>query len=114
MKKVEAVIREAALHKVSKALMEAGFKPLTVYHVLGRGAEGGIVYQWSEGKFHYELLPKVKIELVVDDNDVEKVIDIIINNCREGIPGDGKIFVLPIEDVIRIRTGERGKEAIGA
>ncbi len=113
MKKIEAIIRESALHRVSKALMDAGFKPLTVYHVLGRGVEGGIIYRWSEGEFHYELLPKVKIELVVNDQDVEKVVKIIMENAREGFPGDGKIFILPVEDVVRIRTGERGAEALG-
>ena len=113
LKKIEAIIREESLNQVKKALMEAGFLPLTVYPVRGRGRQGGIRYRWAEGEEHYDLLPRVKIEIVVDDKDVDKVVNIIINNARRGIPGDGKIFIVPVEQVIRIRTGEKGKDALG-
>lgn len=113
LKKIEAIIREESLSQVKKALMEAGYNPLTVYYVRGRGKQGGIRYRWPEGEEYYDLLPRVKIEIVVDDKDVDKVIDIIIKNARRGLPGDGKIFVIPIERIIRIRTGEEGREALG-
>ncbi len=113
MKKIEAIIREEALDRVKAELAKAGFTPLTVYYIRGRGRQGGIRYRWPEGIEHYDLLPRVKIEIVVDDNDVDKVIDIIIRAAKRGVPGDGKIFVTPVERVIRIRTGEEGKNALG-
>jgi len=112
VKKIEVIIREEALDQLKKALSEAGFPPLTAYPVRGRGRQGGIKYRWPEGVEYYDLLPRVKVELIVDDDEVEKIIDIIIKTVRRGVPGDGKIFVLPVEEVIRIRTGERGPTAI--
>lgn len=113
MKKIEAIIREEALDELKKALKEAGIGPLTVYPVRGRGRQGGIIYRWSEGVEVYELLPRVKVEVVVNDEDVEKVVSTIIKTVRRGVPGDGKIFVIPVEEVIRVRTGERGRDAVG-
>ncbi|ACJ15639.1 nitrogen regulatory protein P-II [Thermococcus onnurineus NA1] len=104
MKKIEAIIRNEDFENVKKALKSAGIIPMTVYPVQGRGVQGGVP--------PYDLLPKVKIELVVKDEDVERVIEIVARNARRGIPGDGKIFVLPVYDAIRIRTGERGNEAL--
>ena len=112
LKKIEAIIREEALDGLKKALSEAGISPLTVYPVRGRGRQGGIVYGWSEGVEVYDLLPRVKVEVVVNDEDVEKVIDVITKTVRRGVPGDGKIFVIPVEEVIRVRTGERGRDAV--
>jgi nitrogen regulatory protein P-II 1 len=112
MKKIEAIIREEALDTVKKSLRDAGITPLTVYPVRGRGRQGGIVYRWREGEEFYDLLPRVKLEIVVNDEDVEKVIEIITKSVRRGVPGDGKIFIIPIEEVIRIRTGQRGKDAV--
>ena len=112
VKKIEVIIREEALDQLKKALAEAGFSPLTAYPVRGRGRQGGIRYRWPEGIEYYDLLPRIKVELVVDDEEVEKVVDIIVNTFRRGVPGDGKIFILPVEEVIRIRTGERGSKAI--
>jgi nitrogen regulatory protein P-II 1 len=104
MKKVEAILRPEDFETVKKALKSAGFVSLTVYPVQGRGVQGGIP--------PYDLLPKMKIEIVVPDKDVESVIEIIVRHARRGVPGDGKIFVLPVYDAIRIRTGERGEEAL--
>ncbi len=112
VKKIEVIIREEALDPLKRALSEAGFSPLTAYPVRGRGRQGGIKYRWPEGIEYYDLLPRVKVELIVDDDEVERVIDVIMRTVRRGVPGDGKIFVLPVEEVIRIRTGERGSKAI--
>ena len=112
MKKIEVVIREDALNDLKNALIKEGFRPITAYPVRGRGRQGGITYRWKEGVEVYDLLPRIKVEIVVNDEDVQRVIDIIVRSVRKGVPGDGKIFILPVEEVIRIRTGERGKEAV--
>ncbi|CAB3287233.1 regulatory protein P-II for glutamine synthetase [Methanocaldococcus lauensis] len=112
MKKIEAVIRPEKLEIVKKALSENGFLGMTVTEVKGRGVQGGIVERYRGREYIVDLLQKVKIELVVKDDDVEKVIDIICENARTGNPGDGKIFVIPVEDVVRVRTGERGENAL--
>lgn len=112
MKRVEAVIREEALGDVLRALKNAGINPVTTYPVRGRGRQGGIVHKWAEGVEVYELLPRVKVEVVVPDELVDRVVDIIIKHARRGVPGDGKIFIIPVEEVIRVRTGERGRAAL--
>ncbi len=112
MKKIEAIIREKTLESVMKALKDAGINPITTYSVRGRGRQGGIVHRWAEGVEVYELLPHVKVEVVVPDELVDKVVDIIIKHARRGVPGDGKIFIIPVEEAVRIRTGERGHVAL--
>jgi len=112
MKKIEAVIKEEALTPLQKSLKQEGINPITVYLVMGRGRQGGIAYRWSEGIESFDLLPGVKIELVVKDSDVEKAVNIITRVCRRGVPGDGKIFIIPVDEVIRVRTGERGDKAV--
>jgi len=112
LKKVEAIIREEALEPVLKALKDAGVNPITTYPVRGRGRQGGIVHRWAEGVEVYELLPRVKVEVVVPDESVNKVVEIIIKHARRGVPGDGKIFIIPVEEAIRIRTGEHGRTAL--
>lgn len=104
MKKVEAFLRPEDFERVKSTLKQMGFVALTAYPVEGRGVQGGIP--------PYDMLPKTKLEIVVKDEDVERVLDIIIRNARRGIPGDGKIFIIPVNDAIRIRTGERGNEAL--
>lgn len=112
MKKIEAIIRTEKLGDIKNALAIAGFIGLTIYEVKGRGRQKGVVLQYRTQEYRVDLLAKTKIELVVDDEDVEKVIEIICTSGKTGNIGDGKIFVLPIEDIIRVRTGERGKDAI--
>ncbi|MCA6214678.1 MULTISPECIES: P-II family nitrogen regulator [Thermococcus] len=104
MRKIEAVVREEDFDRVQKALKQMGIVPMTAYPVKGRGVQGGVP--------PYELMPKMKIEIVVKDEDVEKVVSTIIQNARRGIPGDGKIFILPVYEAIRVRTGEKGNEAL--
>jgi len=113
MKRVEAVIRTEKLNEVKTALALKGHLGLTTYGVMGRGRQKGIVLQWRGVKeYRVDLLPKSKLEVVVDDEDVDDVVDTIVEKACTGQAGDGKIFVVPLDAVIRIRTGERGKEAV--
>jgi len=112
MKKIEAIIREERLDAVKKALEERSYFGMTVSEVSGRGKQKGISLQWRVGEYRVDLLPKLKIELVVLDEDVMPVIDAIVMNARTGDTGDGKIFVLPVETVVRVRTGDRNEAAI--
>jgi nitrogen regulatory protein P-II 1 len=112
MKKVEAIIREERLDAVKKALEEKSYFGMTVSEVSGRGKQRGIPLQWRVGEYRVDLLPKLKIELVVLDEDVSTAIDAIVRNARTGETGDGKIFVLPVETVVRVRTGDRNESAI--
>ena len=112
MKKIEAVIREEKLNAVKKALEEKSYFGMTVSEVSGRGRQKGIPLQWRVGEYRIDLLPKLKIELVVLDEDVPVAIDAIVSNARTGETGDGKIFILPVETVVRVRTGDRNENAI--
>ena len=112
MKKIEAIIREERLEAVKKALEDNSYFGMTVSEVIGRGRQKGIPLQWRVGEYRVDLLPKLKIELVVLDEDVTTAIDAIARNARTGEIGDGKIFILPVEMVVRIRTGDRDENAI--
>jgi nitrogen regulatory protein P-II 1 len=112
MKKIEAIIREERLEAVKKALEENSYFGMTVSQVSGRGKQKGIPLQWRVGEYRVDLLPKTKIELVVLDEDVSIAVDAIVRNARTGETGDGKIFVLPVENVVRVRTGDRDENAI--
>ncbi len=106
MKKVEAMIRPTKLEDVKSALDNEEFGSMTVTEVKGRGRQKGITQQWRGEAYVVDLLPKTKIEVVVEDKDVEKVCNIIQKSaCTQNI-GDGKIFVIPVEKCIRIRTNE--------
>ena len=112
MKKVEAVIRPERIDIVKNALAEAGYVGMTVNEVKGRGIQGGITERYRGREYIVDLIPKVKIEVVVKEEDVEEVIKIICENAKTGNPGDGKIFVMPVESVVRVRTGEKNENAI--
>jgi nitrogen regulatory protein P-II 1 len=112
MKKIEAIIREERLNAVKTALEEKSYFGMTVSEVSGRGKQKGITLQWRVGEYRVDLLPKLKIELVVLDEDVDAAIEAIVRNARTGETGDGKIFVLPVESVVRVRTGDRDENAI--
>jgi nitrogen regulatory protein P-II 1 len=112
MKKIEAIIRLERLEAVKKALEEKSYFGMTVSEVSGRGKQKGIPLQWRVGEYRVDLLPKLKIELVILDEDVPTAIDAIVRNARTGEIGDGKIFVLPVESVVRVRTGDRDENAI--
>ncbi len=112
MKKIEAIIRPERLNNVKAALEEGGFLGMTVTEVKGRGRQKGIVQQWRGREYRVDMLGKVKLEVVVDDKDCESVLSAIIEAANTGNIGDGKIFIYPVEETIRVRTGERGKDAI--
>lgn len=112
MKMIEAIIREEKLDLVRKALEETGYNGMTVTEVTGRGKQGGIKLQWRVGDYKVDFLPKIKIEVVVLDEDVSRVLNAITACARSGEMGDGKIFVIPIDNAVRVRTGEEGMNAI--
>ena len=112
MKKIECIIRPEKLDDVKEALNEAGIMGLTVTDVLGCGRQKGRKEVYRGIEYTLNLLPKIKIETVVKDEDVEKIAKIIIETAKTGTIGDGKIFISTIEDVYRIRTGETGEKAI--
>jgi len=112
MKKIEAVIRHFKLEEVKDALTKAGIHGMTVSEVRGFGRQKGHKEQYRGAEYTVDFLPKVKIEVVVDDADEKKVIDKILETARTGNIGDGKIFVSRLEGAIRIRTGETGAESL--
>jgi nitrogen regulatory protein P-II 1 len=112
MKKIEAIIRPEKLNMVREKLDARGFSGMTATEVKGRGRQKGITLQWRAGDYRVEFIPKVKLEVVVDDKDAETVIDLICDTVQTGEAGDGKIFVYPVEDVVRVRTKERGCTAV--
>jgi nitrogen regulatory protein P-II 1 len=112
MKKVEAIIKPFKLDAVKEGLMEIGIKGLTVSEVKGYGRQKGHTEIYRGAEYVVDFLPKVKIEVVVEDDMVEPVIEKIIETAKTGKIGDGKIFVIPIEEAVRIRTSERGTDAI--
>ena len=112
MKKIEAIIRPERLDAVRTALEEKGIVGMTVAEVQGRGRQKGVCLQWRAGEYCVEFLPKLRLDMIVDDKDVETAIAAITAIARTGKNGDGKIFISSVEEVVRISTGERGKEAI--
>jgi nitrogen regulatory protein P-II 1 len=111
-KKIEAIIREEKLDDVKKALRDIGIVGLNIIEVRGHGRQGGISLAGRVGSYRVDLLPKIQINIVLSDHNVEKTIETISQAARTGQTGDGLIFVYPVDDVIRIRTGERGHEAL--
>ncbi len=113
MNKVEAIVRPERLEVVKEALSQAGFIGLNIVNVTGRGVQKGIVHTGRGGEeYRVDMLPKSKIELVVKDGDTDRVVSLILEAARTGSIGDGKIFVSPVTDAIRVRTGERGDAAL--
>ncbi len=112
MKKIEAVIKPFKLDEVREALSEIGVSGLTVTEVKGFGRQKGHTELYRGAEYVVDFLPKVKIEIVVPDNAVESAIESIIKAAHTGKIGDGKIFVTNVEQVVRIRTGETGEEAV--
>ncbi len=112
MKKIEAIVRPEKLHLLREKLDQKGFSGMTATEVKGRGRQKGITLQWRAGDYRVEFLPKMKLELVVEDADAEVVIDLICDVAQTGEAGDGKIFVYQVEEVVRVRTKERGCGAV--
>ena len=112
MKKIEAIIKPFKLDDVREALTEIGITGMTVSEVKGFGRQKGHTEIYRGAEYAVDFLPKVKVELVLADEDVERAIDVIIETARSGKIGDGKIFIFPVEEAIRIRTGERSDSAV--
>jgi nitrogen regulatory protein P-II 1 len=112
MKKIEAVIKPFKLDEVKEALQEVGLKGMTVTEVKGFGRQKGHTELYRGAEYVVDFLPKVKIEVVLGDDQVEAAVEAIINAAKTGKIGDGKIFVLSVEQAIRIRTGEEGDDAL--
>ena len=112
MKKIEAIIRPFKLDEVKIALVNAGVVGMTVSEVRGFGRQKGQTERYRGSEYTVEFLQKLKIEIVIEDSQVDMVVDKIISAARTGEIGDGKIFVSPVDDIIRIRTGERNLEAV--
>lgn len=111
-KKIEVIIREEKLEIVKEALYKIGIIGMNVMEVRGHGRQGGIVLSGRTGTYRVDMLPRVQLNIVLSDHNVEKTIETIRQAAFTGQTGDGLIFVYPVEDVIRIRTGERGREAL--
>ena len=112
MKKIEAIIRPEKLESVRNALKKVSSPGLMITEIEGHGQQKGITQQWRGKKYKVELLPKMKIEIVVNDKDVERITKAIADSAKTGAIGDGKIFIYNIENTIRIRTGEKGEAAL--
>jgi nitrogen regulatory protein P-II 1 len=111
-KKIEAIIREEALDPVKDALHAIGIVGMNVVEVRGHGRQGGIDLSWRGTAYRMDLIPKIQINIILSDHNVEKTIEAIVGAARTGQPGDGLIFIYPVDDVVRIRTGERGHDAL--
>lgn len=112
MKKIEAVIKPFKLDEVKEALIAIGVKGMTIAEVKGFGRQKGHTELYRGAEYVIDFLPKIKLEVIVKDDEVAKVLDVIQSAAKTGSIGDGKIFVLPVEGVLRIRTGETGENAI--
>lgn len=112
MKKIEAIIRPEKLSAVQEALEAAGYPGITITEIEGHGKQKGSIQQWRGEQYKVNFLPKVKVEIVALNEDVEKIIDAIVDVSSTGEVGDGKIFMYDVSEVIRIRTRERGERAL--
>jgi nitrogen regulatory protein P-II 1 len=112
MKMVEAIVKPFKLDEVKEALTKAGVQGMTVEEVKGFGRQKGHTELYRGAEYSVDFLPKVKIEILVPDDKAARVVEVITESARTGKIGDGKIFVVPVEEVIRIRTGEKGEDAI--
>ena len=112
MKKIEAIIRPEKLHAVKDALSDHGMPGMTITNVNGRGRQKGIALQWRAGEYRVDFLPKIKIEMVVEDEECQVAIDTICRAAKTGREGDGMIFVLPVEKTYRVRTCDCGEACV--
>jgi nitrogen regulatory protein P-II 1 len=112
MKRIIAIIRPDKLEVVKQALENEGIHGLTINEVKGRGIQLGITESYRGRDYNVDLLHKTRIEIVTQEENVETIVNTIVQNAQTGDIGDGKIFISPVEDVVRIRTGERGEKAV--
>ncbi|OQY98182.1 MAG: transcriptional regulator [Candidatus Brocadia sp. UTAMX2] len=112
MKKIVAIVREDRFTMVKDALLDIGYPGMTVTEVKGHGHQKGITEQWRGRTYKTDLLKKIQMEMVVADRDVDTIVQCIAKEAKTGNIGDGKIFISSVDDVVRVRTGERGETAI--
>jgi nitrogen regulatory protein PII len=112
MKKIEVIIRPFKLDEVKEALVEEGIRGLTITEVRGYGRQKGHTETYRGSEYKIEFIPKIKLEIVLDDNQVDNVVEAILRTAKTGQVGDGKIFISDVQEVIRIRTEESGREAL--
>jgi len=114
VKKIESYIRHEAFEPIRMELLALGFPSLTISEVKGSGRQKGITERYRGAELTNYLRPKVKLECVVSDRDVQTIVDTILKHARTGAVGDGKVFVLPVEEAYRVRTGEAGEDVLQA
>jgi len=112
LKKIEAIIREDKLNDVKDALRAIGIVGLNVFEIRGHGRQGGITLAGRSGTYQVDMLPKIQVNIILSEHNLEDTIEVILQSASTGESGDGLIFVYPVEEVIRIRTRERGHEAV--
>ena len=112
LKKIEAIIREDKLNDVKEALREIGIVGLNVFEIRGHGRQGGITLVGRSGSYQVDMLIKIQLNIILSEANLEETIETILNSASTGETGDGLIFVFPVEEAIRIRTRERGHEAV--
>ncbi len=112
MKKIDAFVRPESFEQIRQELLKSGFPSLTISDVKGTGRQEGITEHYRGAEMDVNVRPKLKLEIVVDDSDLTFVTETILKHARTGKIGDGKIFVLPVENVIRVRTGESGEKVL--
>jgi len=112
LKKIEAIIREDKLNDVKEALREIGIVGLNVFEIRGHGRQGGITLVGRSGSYQVDMLVKIQLNIILSERNLEETIETILNSASTGQAGDGLIFVYPVEEAIRIRTRERGHEAV--
>ncbi|SEM14594.1 nitrogen regulatory protein P-II family [Syntrophus gentianae] len=112
LKKIEAIIREDKVNDVKDALYEIGIMGLNMFEVRGHGRQGGIKLVGRAGTYQINMLPKIQINIVLSDHNLEAAIEAILDSAHTGEPGDGLIFVYPVDEAIRVRTRERGQDAM--
>jgi nitrogen regulatory protein P-II 1 len=111
-RKIEAIIREEALEKVREALTAIGIVGMNVIEIRGRGRQGSEEHSSRYTYLHKDMLPKIQLNIILSERNVEPTIEVIVKAARTGKEGDGIIFIYPVEDVVRVRTGERGSDAL--
>jgi nitrogen regulatory protein P-II 1 len=111
-RKIEAIIREEALDNVRKALAEIGIVGMNVFEIRGHGRLSSQEHSWRYTYLHKDMLPKIQLNIILSAHNVERTVEAIMQAARTGKEGDGIIFIYPVEDVVRLRTGERGRDAL--
>lgn len=112
LKKIEAIIREDKFNDVKEALREIGIVGMNITEIRGHGRQGGIELSGRSGTFQVDMLPKIQINIILSEDNLDTAVDTILGAGRTGDAGDGLIFIYPVDEVVRIRTGERGREAV--